>query len=232
MSSRQSEKPPVVQEKVRTQVTLLKIVSAMGVVALLSGCGARQGEITVGGITAVRSACPAVAVPAATGDVTLFNPADSEDQSALDVTALITNVRSTCSDVTEDVQTAVTFDVRARRTNAQAPRDVTLPYFITVVQGGSAVVAKRIGRVTVHFDAGQERASAVGQATANVSRSAATLPDEIRRDLNRKRKAGEEDAAIDPLSRPEIRQAVQRATFEALVGFQLTDAQLKYNATR
>jgi len=25
---------------------------------------------------------------------------------------------------------------------------------------------------------------------------------------------------------------VQRATFEALVGFQLTDAQLKYNATR
>jgi hypothetical protein len=37
---------------------------------------------------------------------------------------------------------------------------------------------------------------------------------------------------MDPLARPEVRQAVLRATFEALVGFQLTDAQLKYNATR
>jgi hypothetical protein len=37
---------------------------------------------------------------------------------------------------------------------------------------------------------------------------------------------------VDPLTRPEIKGAVQRATFEALVGFQLTDDQLKYNATR
>ena len=40
------------------------------------------------------------------------------------------------------------------------------------------------------------------------------------------------DAAVDPLSTPKIKQAVQRATFQALVGFQLTDDQLKYNATR
>ena len=61
---------------------------------------------------------------------------------------------------------------------------------------------------------------------------AATLPDDVRKQITRKRKAGEEDAATDPLTRPEVRTAVLRATFEALVGFQLTDAQLRYNATR
>ena len=39
-------------------------------------------------------------------------------------------------------------------------------------------------------------------------------------------------AAIDPLSDPAIRDAVANATFEHLVGFQLTQEQLRYNATR
>ena len=43
---------------------------------------------------------------------------------------------------------------------------------------------------------------------------------------------GDADAAVDPLSKPEIRDAVARATFEQLIGFQLTQAQLQYNATR
>jgi hypothetical protein len=126
----------------------------------------------------------------------------------------------------------VTFDIRARRTRTEAARDVTLPYFITVVRGGSAVVAKRIGRVTLHFAAGQALASASATTTATVSRAAATLPEDVREKLTRKRKAGDQDAAVDPLSTPEVRQAVLRASFEALVGFQLTDDQLKYNATR
>ena len=63
-------------------------------------------------------------------------------------------------------------------------------------------------------------------------RSAATLPPDIRKQLTQRRRAGQEEAATDPLARPAIRAAVQRASFEALVGFQLTDAQLKYNATR
>ena len=203
---------------------------ALGLMA--AGCAAKSGELTAEGITAIRTACPAVAVPAATGDVTLFNPASSEDQSALDVSATLTRVRSTCTDVGDDVSTAITFDVQARRANAQGARDVVLPYFITVVQGGTVVVSKRISRVAVHFDDGQLRASTSGQATANVLRSAATLPPAIRKLLTRPRKAGNEDAAVDPLARPEIRAAVQRATFEALVGFQLTTEQLKYNATR
>lgn len=199
----------------------------------LGGCAGRGGEIdSSGGITAVRSACPAVAIPAATGDVTLFDPVGDTSASAIDVTATMTDVRSTCSDAGDQVQTTVTFDIIARRTRAEGARDLTLPYFITVVRGGSAVVAKRIGQARLHFDAGQARATMSGQAAANVTRAAATLPKEVRDRLTRRRKAGEEDAATDPLSAPEVRTAVQRATFEALVGFQLTDAQLRYNATR
>ncbi len=226
---------PVFVKKVRTLVTARKIALPVALalvsIGLSSGC-AQTGEVTLGGITAIRTACPAVAVPAGTGDISLFNPASSQDLSALDVTALMTDVRSACTDVGENVQTVVSFEVRARRSNAQGARDVTLPYFITVVQGGTAVVAKRIGRVSVHFDDGQLRATVTGQATANVLRSAATLSREIRKSLTRIRKAGADDAAVDPLSRPEIRQAVQRASFEALVGFQLTDDQLKFNVTR
>jgi predicted kinase len=209
-----------------------RIIILPATMALFVGGCAKTGDVTYNGITAVRSACPAVAVPAYTGDVALFSSPTSRELSALDVSALITNVRSTCVDAGENVQTDITFDVEARRSDAGAARDVSLPYFITVVQGGTAVVAKRVNQVTLHFDAGHERAVVSGRASAVVDRAAATLPQDIRRNLLRKRKAGEDDAAVDPLSRPDIKQAVQRATFEALVGFQLTDDQLKYNATR
>lgn len=199
---------------------------------LLGGC-ASTGEIDQsGGITAIRTACPSVAVPAPTGDITLFDPVASRDASALDVTATLTNVRSTCTDAGDDVLTTVTFQVDARRFRTDGARTLTLPYFVTVVQGGTAVVAKRIGRVDLTFAPGQPRATAQGTGTATVSRAAATLSPEVRKRLTEKRKAGEEEAAVDPLSRPEIRQAVLRATFETLVGFQLTNDQLKYNATR
>lgn len=204
----------------------------LSALALLGGC-THTGELEeTGGITAVRTACPSVAVPAAAGDVTLFDPSARRDADALDLTAVLTNVRSTCDDSGADILTNVTFSVEARRVRADGARDVTLPYFVTVLQGGSAVVAKRIGHVALHFEPGQARASAQGSGTATVSRAAATLDPEIRKRLTEKRKAGGQDAAVDPLTRPEIRQAVLRATFEALVGFQLTDDQLKYNATR
>ena len=215
-------------------VTARKLLVPATLALLLAGCGGKgQLDLTEGvGITAVRSACPTVGVPAGTGDITVFDPPASRDASAIDITALITNVRSTCTDSGTDIVTSVTFDVRAGRLRADAARDVTLPYFITVVRGGSAVVAKRIGRVTVHFAAGQNRAATTGQASTVIARAAATLPDDIKAKLTAKRKAGDSTAAVDPLSTPEIRTAVQRVTFEALVGFQLTDEQLKYNATR
>lgn len=198
---------------------------------LVSGC-AGKGEIVEGGITAVRSACPTVGVAAGTGDITLFDPATSRDASAIDVVANMTHVRGTCNDAGDQIATTITFDVDARRTRTDGPRDVVLPYYIAIVRGGSAVSAKRTGQIAIHFDAGQARAQASGSAATQIARSAATLPDEVRQELTKKRKAGDEDAATDPLSRPEIRRAVLSATFEALVGFQLTDDQLKYNAQR
>ena len=203
---------------------------ALGLV--LGGC-ARTGEIDAsGGITAVRSACPVVGVAAGTGDVTLFKTPGATDEGSIDLVANMTNVRSTCGDAGADIATTVTFTVEARRMDTTSARDVTLPYYIAIVRGGTNVVAKRISRVTVHFDAGQARGQAAGEASTTIARSAATLSDEVREKLTRRRKAGDEDAAVDPLTNPEIRQAVASASFEALVGFQLTDAQLKYNATR
>lgn len=204
-----------------------------GIPLLVAGCGAKKGDITDDiGIQAVRTACPSVAIPAATGDITLFNPANSTDASAIDVVASITNLRSTCDDSGADVVTRVTFDVQAIRTRGDGAREVALPYFLAVVRGGTAVTAKRLGQARLRFEPGQLRAQTSGEATSVISRSAATLPEEVRKELIRKRKAGDEDAATDPLTKSDVRQAVLRATFEALVGFQLTQDQLKYNATR
>ena len=148
------------------------------------------------------------------------------------MTAFLTDVRSTCNDTGTDILTTISFNVQARRAAAGEARDVTLPYFVAVVRGGNAITSKKIGQVGLHFDAGQLRAETAASASTSVNRAAATLPDAIKDRLNKKRKAGETDAAIDPLAQPEVRQAVLRATFEALVGFQLSNDQLKYNATR
>jgi hypothetical protein len=198
---------------------------------ILVAC-AGDGQITATGITVTRSACPAVAIPAATGDITLFNPENSRDASAIDVVANITNLRSTCDESGENIVTTVTFDVHAQRRNAGSAREVVLPYFATVVQGGTNVVSKSVSRVGLRFADGQLRASTNGQASASVLRSAVTLPEDIRRQVTRERKPGDADAAVDPLADPTVRAAVQRASFELLVGFQLTQDQLAYNATR
>ncbi|WP_176592744.1 hypothetical protein [Sphingobium sp. EM0848] len=197
----------------------------------LAGCS-RRGEIDpTGGIVAVRSACPVAAIPAYTGDVTLFNPAESTDARAIDVVANITDLRSTCADG-EQLYTEATFIVNARRSDASAARQVTLPYYSAVVRGGNAVVAKRIGQVVLDFPAGQYRATATAKAGSYVSKAAATLPDDIQRKITEKRKAGDADAAIDPFAQPEVKAALQRTSFELLVGFNLTQDQLRYNATR
>lgn len=197
----------------------------------LLGC-AKEGDITSGGILATRSACPTVAIPAPTGDITLFNPETSREASAIDVVAYLTNVRSTCDETGEYIVSNVTFDVQAQRRDPTGPRQVVLPYFAVVVQGSNNVVSKSVGRIALNFAEGELRASTTGSATSQVLRSAATLPTEIRREITRERKPGDVDAALDPMADPKVRAAVQRASFELLVGFQLTEEQLRYNATR
>ena len=202
--------------------------------AALAGCRS-EGDLVVEqgvGITALRTVCPAVGIPDYTGDVTLFSPAGARTADAIDVTAAMTNVRSTCDDSGERVYAVANFDVVAQRRNTQGARTVELPYFSTVVRGGNAVVAKRVGTVTIQFADGQARAQASGAAGAYIDRAEATLPADVRERITRKREAGEAEAAVDPLSEPAVRAAIARASFELLVGFQLNQDQLAYNATR
>lgn len=185
-----------------------------------------------GGVWTERSACPLTGIPAGTGDITLFNPPSSRDAAALDVTATMTNLRSSCQEAGDQIVSTVSFDVFAVRRDAGPARQVVLPYFDSVVQGGSDVVAKRVGYVALTFADGSLRGQTSGQATARVSRTAAALPADVERILTRPRRAGDPSAAVDPMTDPNVRAAVARATFEHLVGFQLTQDQLRYNVTR
>jgi hypothetical protein len=209
-------------------------LAALAAVTLLAACR-HTGELTSengGGVYAVRSACPIPGIPAGTGDVTLFNPPGSTDASAIDVSAEISNLRANCQDSGNDVVSTATFTVTALRRDAGPARQVVLPYFDIALQGGSNIAAKQIGQIVLNFPAGSAHARTEVQATVRVNRGVATLPQNVRQALTRPRKAGQAEAAVDPLSDPAIRTAVNNATFEHLIGFQLTQDQLRYNATR
>jgi hypothetical protein len=219
--------------KLRSQLIVAVLISSA-----LAGCRTK-GELVVDegvGVTAVRSACPAVGIPDYTGDVTLFRPGGVQTADDIDVTATMTNLRTQCNDGgkagSAQIYASTSFTVLARRADARGARQVVLPYYVSVLRGGTSVVTKRVAQVVLNFADGQERAQANGQGAAYIDRAEATLPKEIRDRITRKRKAGEEDAAIDPLTEPTVKAAVQRATFEVLVGFQLSDDQLAYNVTR
>jgi len=216
-------------------VPSFKILLPSLLALILAAC-ARSGDFDeTGGVKIIRSACPAIAVPAFTGDLTLFNPPASRDASAIDVVATITNVRTSCNDGGEtgaQITATANFEVLARRASSSGSREVILPYFATVTRAGSQIVSKQVGNVVLRFEDGQVRAQTTATATATISRAEAALPPAIEERLNRKRKPGDADAAIDPMTEPAIRSAVSKASFELLVGFQLSNDQLAYNATR
>ena len=214
--------------------TAAKLCILAAPLVVLGGC-ARNNEITVDqgvGISVTRSACPAIGIPDYTGDVTLFSSPTSRNAGDIDVVASMTDVRSTCNETGEKLYATASFEVLGRRSNTSGARQVTIPYFSTVLRGGTSVVSKRVGSVTLNFADGSARAQAQGKAAAYIDKSAATLPADIVEKITRKRKSGDPDAAIDPLSAPDVRDAIKRTSFELLVGFQLTGEQLQYNATR
>lgn len=210
---------------------MLRSLSVAALLLALAGCASHDLDET-GGLKITRSTCPAVAVPTYTGDVSLFSPEQSRDARALDVVASISNLRTACDETGPVVHANVTFDVDARRASPRGSRDVVLPYFVTVVRNGSTIMSKQESRVMVHFDDGKLLATASGVGAANIQKSLATLPANVSARLNRKRRATDADASVDPMSDPRIRNAVNQANFELLIGFQLNDAQLAYNATR
>ena len=208
-----------------------KAAAAVLISFALLGC-AREGDIFQTGILTTYTACPPVAIPAPAGDITLFDPPASRDSAAIDVVANISNLRSTCDDSGEYIVTNATFEVSAQRRDNRGVREVVLPYFATVVQGNGNIVAKRVSRVGLRFEDGQYRARTTSSATSQVLRSAATLPEDIRRQITRERRPGDPQAAVDPMADPAVRAAVERARFELLVGFELDQEQIRYNATR
>ncbi|MEL7189086.1 MAG: hypothetical protein AAGK17_05990 [Pseudomonadota bacterium] len=206
----------------------------LGLAAAVAGCS-QEGELVLNqgvGITSVLSNCPQVGIPDYTGDITTFRTAGDSTFSNLDMSAAMTNLRSTCDDTSEKIYSEATFEVVAQRKDVRGARTVTLPYFVTVLRGGSAVVTKRIGQVTLNFADGEERASASAKAGSFVDKAAATLPEDIREKITQKRRPGDPEAALDPLTAPDVKAAIQRTSFEMLIGFQLTEDQLAYNVTR
>lgn len=205
---------------------------------IATGCSHDTDITAIGGSIGrevKRTSCPSVGIPAYTGDVTLFNPPASRDARAIDVVATLTDLKGQCDDSDSSsatLTTSATFRVLARRNDPHGARDVVLPYFAVVMHGQTAVASKSISRVSVHFDDGKLLASATGQASATVNRADATLPEAIRNRLARKRSAEDADASIDPMTDPAVRNALAKASFELLVGFQLSEEQLAYNATR
>jgi len=207
---------------------------ALSAVSALAACS-QKGELVVDqgiGIASVLTLCPAVGIPDYTGDITTFRNAADTTVASLDVSAAMTDLRSTCNDSADQIYSEATFTVNARRSDTRGARTVELPYFVTVLRGGSAVVSKRIGTVSLTFADGQDRASGTAKAGSFVNRADAALPEDIRQKITKRRRAGDTEAALDPLADPEVKAAIARTRFEMLVGFQLTEAQLRYNATR
>lgn len=202
------------------------LVFAIAAAALaLAGCNRNP-------LLVKRSTCPAVAIPTYVGQVTRFDPPQSRNADAIDFTAQITDVTGTCIEGPEVLTTDVAFTVTAQRRQAGPAKEVYLPIFVALAQGGNVLVSKQLTGVMLKFPEGQLRAEARGGARAEVHRSAVTLPAEVQDRISRERKAHEADALVDPLSDPQVRAAVRAASFEVLVGFQLDDASLAYNVAK
>jgi hypothetical protein len=193
--------------------------------AALAGCAKNPLVIK-------RSSCPAVAVPTFAGDITLFKPGTEANAANIDIVATMTNVRETCSETPDKFVVDISYDVIARRTTTAGARSTAMPVFLSMVQGGNLLVSKQIGAVTLQFADGQERAIGHGGGRGSVARSAASLPEDVQKKINRKRKAGDLDAATDPLADPQVKAALRAASFEVLIGFQLDERQLGYNVTK
>ena len=116
-----------------------RVLPAFALAAALAGC-AREGELVFDqgvGITSVLTTCPAIGIPDYTGDVTTFRNSGDATLANLDLTASITNLRSTCDDSTDRIYTEATFDIHARRSDVSGARSVTMPYFVTVLRGAA-----------------------------------------------------------------------------------------------
>jgi hypothetical protein len=160
----------------------------------------------------VRTSCPAVAVVKNTGTLTRFSGA-ARTQEQIEFTASISGVSTACVDSSKpnSVTTNASFDIVARRPDAKEALNITLPYFVVVMNEGTKLLAKEVYEVELSFAPGQERASVRASLSADTPR----LPPPP------KAPKGAADAPPPP-----------RGQFEVLLGFQLNERDIVYNITR
>ncbi len=130
------------------------VAPAIGLSLFLVSCNANKNPFEV---TITR--CPAVAIMGYTGDITLFE-GEGRDRTDVAYTALMSNVKSTCSQGT-DVEGKVSFMVSAMKGPAAQGDTVTIPYFVTVIRDNNLVVAKKIYNLTLTFGPDSLRAQSM-----------------------------------------------------------------------
>lgn len=201
------------------------MAAGLAALLLLAGCNTNPLLVT-------RSQCPAVAVPFHVGSLTKFDPPQSRNADAIAMTAQITDLKGNCIEGPEFLTTEVSFTVTAQRRDKGPAKQVYLPIFVVLAQGGNVLVSKQLTGVQLDFAAGSQRTETRGGARADVHRSAVSLPPETQARISKKRDAVDPEALTDPLSDPQVRAAVRATSFEVLVGFQLDDASLAYNVAK
>ena len=160
--------------------------------------------IADGGVYITRRACPQLGIPAGTGDITLFDPAGQHRCRARSTSSRRSPI---CAPpATRPAPRSVSiasFDVVATRRDAGPARQVVLPFFDVVMQGGNGSSPSRSAGSALNFAAGSHpRPDPVQARCGSIARS--TRPARGRpRELTRRRKTGDADAAVDPLSDPE-----------------------------
>ena len=118
-------------------------------------------------------------------------------------------LRASCTEDATNVVSTASFDVVATRRDAGEARQVTLPYYNVIAKAAATSSPRRSAMSRSTSRPAGARPRPAGKRRAGSTESAAALPEDVRRELTRNRKAGDPDAAVDPLSDPKIRDAVE-----------------------
>lgn len=192
---------------------LYRFISLAVVAAMLAGCSSNPLQIT-------RSICPAAAVARNVSDLTQFSPPTSRDADAITLTATFSDMAVKCSEKGSRIFSDLSVTIAGQRASAAGDQTISVPYFVAVVKGGQTLLSKQLYSANLDFKAGQVRAHTTQTVRADISRSAAIDA------LGPAPKASKD--ASDPFV-----ETVQKASpFEMVIGFQLTDDQIIYNARK
>jgi hypothetical protein len=185
------------------------LLPAFAALLALAGCASNP-------LIVRRTSCPAVAVVKNASTMTRFSTQGRYDAQDVQLTAMISNIQPSCVERRDGAVTAVRFEILAARRAAAGVQEVQLPYFIMLVKDGQTILAKQIYGTSVRFEENGSNAAVL--QTVSVISPLVPLPERP------KRSKEEEYDEFAPPPKP--------ATYEVLIGFQLTDAEAAYNVGR